>query len=244
MRASWDCLPESERLAWLARMSARELEYWRLNWLFWARDDQLPPEGDGWSTWLLMGGRGAGKTRAGAEWVRALATGHPAATDRRVGRIALVAETHADARDVMIEGVSGLLALHGRRERPLWLSSRRRLEWPNGAVAQVFSAEEPDSLRGPQFDAAWCDEIGKWRHAAEAWDMLQFGLRLGDHPRVAATTTPRPTPLIRRLIADATTAVSRAATRPTPTISRRASSRPWRAPMGAHGSAGRSWTAS
>ena len=112
----------------------------------------------------------------------------------------------------MVEGVSGLLAAHERRERPKWIPSRRRLEWPNGAVAQVFSAEDPESLRGPQFAAAWCDELAKWRHAEATFDMLQFGLRLGERPRQVITTTPRPIALIKRLVADPKTAVTRAAT--------------------------------
>lgn len=189
-------------------MGPAQLRLWLSDWRFWARDDQLPPEG-GWSTWLMMGGRGAGKTRAGAEWARALALGLDGPAS---GRIALVGESIADVRDVMVEGVSGLLSVHGKAERPLWRPSNRKLTWPNGAVAQAFSAEDPESLRGPQFDAAWCDEIGKWRHADEAWNMLQFGLRLGERPRCLATTTPRPTRLIRALLADPDVAVSRART--------------------------------
>ena len=202
-----------ERESWIARLKPDELSRWLADWLFWARDDQLPPERPDWSTWLMIGGRGAGKTRAGAEWVRAAAMGHPLIGRPACGRIALVGETLADVRDVMIEGVSGLLAVSPAAERPAWTPTRRRLVWPNGAIGQVFSAEEPDSLRGPQFDAAWCDEIGKWRHAAETWDMLRFGLRLGARPRCMATTTPRPTPLIRRLLGDGETHVSRARTR-------------------------------
>jgi phage terminase large subunit-like protein len=125
-------------------------------------DYQLPPTDAGWTTWLLLGGRGAGKTRAGAEWVRGVALDKGAAA-----RIALIGETEHDAREVMVEGVSGLFAVHGAHEKPGWISSRRRLEWPNGAIAQVFSAEDPESLRGPQFSAAWCDELAKWRHADE-----------------------------------------------------------------------------
>jgi phage terminase large subunit-like protein len=155
----------------------------------------------------MLGGRGAGKTRAGAEWVRALALADPQA------RIALIGETEHDAREVMVEGVSGLLAVHAPDERPQWLSSRRRLEWKNGAVAQAFSAEEPESLRGPQFSAAWCDELAKWKRADAAFDMLQFGLRLGERPRQLITTTPRPTALIRRLLNDPATVVTRAGTK-------------------------------
>lgn len=158
----------------------------------------------------MIGGRGSGKTRTGAEWVRALAAGDPAFCAGAVGRIALIGETYADVRDVMIEGPSGLLSLSG--SRPLWSPSRRRLEWANGAVALAFSAEEPDSLRGPQFGAAWSDEIAKWRRPEAAYDMIQFGLRLGDRPRNLVTTTPRPIPLIRRILSDPLTVVSRSRT--------------------------------
>jgi phage terminase large subunit-like protein len=175
-----------------------------------AHKHQLAPEransGEDWTTWLILGGRGAGKTRAGAEWVRMLA-GDPTA------RIALIGETEREARAVMVEGVSGVLAVHPWRELPEWIATRRRLQWKNGAVAHVFSAEDPDSLRGPQFSAAWCDELAKWRHAEATFDMLQFGLRLGERPRQVVTTTPRPTALIRRLITDTRTAVTHATTR-------------------------------
>jgi phage terminase large subunit-like protein len=168
--------------------------------------------GGPWTTWLMLGGRGAGKTRAGAEWVRAQVFGLRPYAERPHGAIALVGETDHDAREVMVEGSSGLLSVSPRSQRPAWISSRRRLEWPNGAIAQAFSAEDPESLRGPQFDAAWCDELGKWRHAETAFDMLQFGLRLGQRPRQLVTTTPRPIPLIKRLIADPRTLVTRAPT--------------------------------
>jgi phage terminase large subunit-like protein len=195
----------------LAGLTPADLRLWLGDWQFWARDDQLPPAGD-WSIWLMIGGRGAGKTRAGAEWLRLLALGD-GASQPPLARLALVGESFADVRDVMIEGVSGLLGVHGKADRPQWQPSNRRLTWPNGAIAQVFSAEDPESLRGPQFEAAWCDEIGKWRYARETWDMLQFGLRLGRQPRCLATTTPRPTPLLRALLADPDTVVSRARTR-------------------------------
>ncbi len=165
-----------------------------------------------WTTWLMLGGRGAGKTRLGAEFVRALVHGTSPYTQAPHRSIALVGETEHDVREVMIEGPSGLLAVSPRGERPVWTSSRRRLEWPNGAVAYAFSAEDPEQLRGPQFDAAWCDELAKWKHADLTFDMLQFGLRLGAHPRQLLTTTPRPIPLIKRLIADPRTAVTRAKT--------------------------------
>ncbi|WP_415217088.1 DNA-packaging protein [Rhodopseudomonas sp.] len=161
----------------------------------------------------MLGGRGAGKTRAGAEWVRALVAGTPPYAARPYGRIALIGESWHDAREVMIEGESGLLRISPRAERPEWIATRKRLEWPNGAVGQVFSADDPDSLRGPQFEAAWCDELAKWRYAEASFDMLQFGLRLGQRPRQLITTTPRPLPLIKRLLVDPRTRVTRAPTR-------------------------------
>lgn len=160
-----------------------------------------------------MGGRGAGKTRTGAEWIKALALGRAPFASQPHGRIALVGETLGDAREVMVEGVSGLLAIHTRDERPTWHATRRRLEWPNGAIAQTFSAEDPESLRGPQFDAAWGDELAKWRQADATWDMLQFGLRLGERPRQIVTTTPRPTALLKRLLKDPRTVTSHAPTK-------------------------------
>ncbi|GLK69891.1 DNA-packaging protein [Ancylobacter dichloromethanicus] len=210
MSACWRAgkLPEA-----LAALDAPTLDWLRHHWPLIGRAGQLPPAlaqgGGDWLTWLMLGGRGAGKTRAGAEWVRALVHGR---AGPRAGRLALVAESHADVREVMVEGVSGLLAIHPRHERPLWEPTRRRLQWPNGAVAQGFSADDPESLRGPQFDAAWCDELAKWRYAQAAFDMLQFGLRLGARPRQMVTTTPRPTALIRALLKDPRSAVTRMAT--------------------------------
>lgn len=198
----------------LGTLPAESLRLLDGDWLHQARADQLPPEVEGWTTWAVIGGRGSGKTRTGAEWVDALARGDPAFTSEPVGRIALVGETYLDVRDVMVEGPSGLLGLPDRgSSRPLWSPSRRRLVWGNGAVAFAFSAEDPDALRGPQFGAAWCDEAAKWRHPDATFDMLQFGLRLGARPRNLVTTTPRPVPLIRRLLADPRTVVSRARTR-------------------------------
>jgi phage terminase large subunit-like protein len=197
-----------------AEWSEEERESFLRDWIFGARPDQLLP-GAGppaWTTWLVLGGRGAGKTRAGAEWVRGLVHGAPWLTIAPAGRIAIVGETYADARHVMVEGPSGILAVHGSKERPSWVPSQRKLEWANGAVAHVFSAEDPDSLRGPQFDAAWANELGKWRHAEETWGMLQFGLRLGRHPREIVTTTPRPIPLLKRLMEDPLVATSRSRT--------------------------------
>ncbi len=160
-------------------------------------------------TWMVVGGRGAGKTRLGAEWLDMVARGLGAFGPRREGlRIALVGDTLGDVREVMIEGASGVATLD-RAGRPRYEPSRRRLVWPNGTVAQAFSSEDPESLRGPQFDAAWCDELGKWRHAEACFDMLQFGLRLGQRPLQLITTTPRPSPLMRRLVADPMVKVTR-----------------------------------
>ncbi|WP_424361451.1 DNA-packaging protein [Methylocystis parvus] len=214
---SSDCAATGRLDELLEGFSARELARLLNDWEFVARSDQWPPpfaaNGLPWRQWLILGGRGAGKTRAGAEWVKGLALGRTQFCAGAVRRIALIGETAADVRDVMVEGVSGLLAIHDRRDRPRWESSRRRLMWESGAVAQAFSAEDPESLRGPQFQAAWCDELAKWRYARETWDMLQFGLRLGDWPRQLVTTTPRPTPLLKELIAHPATALTRALTR-------------------------------
>jgi phage terminase large subunit-like protein len=166
--------------------------YVETDWRTVARDEQRVPEGD-WRCWLILAGRGFGKTRTGAEWVK-----RQVWEGRR--RIALVGPTAADVRDVMIEGESGIINICARDERPVFQPSRRRLIWPNGAIAFAYSAEEPERLRGPQHDAAWGDELAAWRNGQEVWDQLQFGLRLGPDPRVIVTTTPKPLPLIRRLM--------------------------------------------
>ncbi len=183
------------------------------DWRNWGRlNQQIPPDGTDWRSWMVLGGRGAGKTRAGAEWVKAIALGLWEPLVQRAERIAIVAPTFAEARLVMIEGKSGLLAIHREDERPIYEPSKRMITWPNGCVAHVYSAEEPDGLRGPQFDAAWCDELAKWKHASAVWDMLQFALRLGDNPRAVITTTPRPIPLLKRLLADSGTVTSHSTT--------------------------------
>jgi phage terminase large subunit-like protein len=164
------------------------------DWRFLARAEQIAPAGQ-WRTWLVMAGRGFGKTRAGAEWVRGLAEG-----DGRL-RIALVAATMHEGRTVMIEGESGLIEIAPPPMRPRWEPSRRRLSWPNGAQAFLYSAAEPEMLRGPQHHVAWADEIAKWPNGEAVWSNLLLGLRLGGSPRVMATTTPRPVPLLRRILA-------------------------------------------
>ena len=161
-------------------------------WPLWARDNQLSPA-DPWTVWLLMAGRGFGKTRTGAEWVRRRVENGDAR------RIALVGRTPADVRDVMIEGDSGLLKVCPPWDRPKYESTKRRLTWPNGAFALAFSSHEPDQLRGPQFDTAWCDELASWEYPRETWDNLVFGLRLGASPQCVVTTTPKPIELLREL---------------------------------------------
>ena len=190
-----------ERLAQLSDDQLRGLHY---DWDAWARPNQIRPPGD-WSTWLILAGRGYGKTRVGAETVRAW---------KREGarRVNFIAPTSDDLRDVMVEGESGILAVCPREERPVYRVSKRRLEWPNGSMSLLFSAEEPDRLRGKQHDRLWCDEPASWQYDIEAWDQAMFGLRLGKDPLVVATTTPRPTKLIRTLIAEITTHVTRGTT--------------------------------
>ncbi|HWL46160.1 MAG TPA: terminase family protein, partial [Sphingomonadaceae bacterium] len=188
-------VPEAARARLLAGLSAADRDAFPYLWEAWARPAQLAPEGD-WRTWLILAGRGFGKTRAGAEWVRARAERDGAV------RIALVAATLAEARAVMVEGESGLLAIAPPGLRPDWEPSLRRLRWPSGAKAFLYSAAEPDSLRGPQHHFAWADEIAKWPYGPQAWAMLGMGMRLGERPRIVATTTPRPVALVRALIAD------------------------------------------
>lgn len=209
--------------AWLASATPEAVEEFlsglsenallSLPWMFefWALPHQLPPEGV-WRTWVIMGGRGAGKTRAGAEWVRSEVEG-PGPTDPgRSSRVALVGETVDQAREVMVFGDSGILACSPPDRKPQWEATRKRLVWPNGAVAQVFSAHEPEALRGPQFDAAWVDELAKWKKAGETWDMLQFALRLGRHPRQVVTTTPKNVATLKAIVGNPTTVVTHAPT--------------------------------
>lgn len=192
-----------------ARANLTDREVWLIaeEWFRSARIAQYPLETRP-ATWLVVGGRGAGKTRLGAEWVNSMVRGFSPFAGRKHSYIALVGETLADVRDVMIEGPSGIMTI-SRHDRPRFEPSRRRLVWDCGAVAQIFSSEDPDSLRGPQFEAAWCDELAKWKHADACFDMLQFGLRLGDMPRQIITTTPRPVPLLKRLLADRQVMVTR-----------------------------------
>ena len=201
-------LGKTARTGILSDLDARQLQQFLYDWPFWANPAQCAPEDPpGWTTWLFIGGRGAGKSRAGAEWIRSLVR-----KATRPMRVALVAETYHDARSVMVEGVSGLLAVTPHAEQPQFFSSLRKLIWPDGSVAQLYSSEDPDGLRGPQFHYAWCDELAKWRRPEETWNMLQLALRLGDHPQQIVTTTPRSMKLLRSLLEDDTTAVTRATT--------------------------------
>ena len=190
-----------EQAEFYASLKPEQIAALRYSWDFWARPNQMEPEGD-WDTWLVLAGRGFGKTRIGAEWIRQNVCGPTPLSAGRCSRIALVAETAPDARDVMVLGESGLLAVHHKDFRPEYHPSKRVVVWPNGAQAWLYNAVEPDQLRGPQHDLAWCDELAKWRYAQATFDQLQFGLRLGDHPRSVITTTPRPIPIIRQLVAD------------------------------------------
>lgn len=189
-------LPTSQRQTILNGLTKKEAEALFYDWNFWARPDQLPPEGD-WFGWLLRSGRGAGKTRTGAEWVisRARQKGHPP--------IALIGQTKADVRDTMIElGESSILKISPPWFMPIYESSKRRLTWPNGVTATAFSGDEPDQLRGPGHGTVWIDELAKMRYPQEIWDNMELGLRQGDKPQVVITTTPRPIPIIKKLIAD------------------------------------------
>lgn len=205
-------LSPAERLRWLENLSEEEIAALEFEWPFWARPAQIAPAGE-WSVWLILAGRGFGKTRSGAEWTRAIACGSTPLAPGLVRHIALVGQTAADVRKVIVgDGVagdvaSGILQVHPPDFRPDYNPSLKRLTWPNGCVASLFNATEPEELRGPQFDAAWCDELAKWQYAQETWDMLQFGLRLGI-ARACVTTTPKPTPLLRDIIKDEGTVVS------------------------------------
>jgi phage terminase large subunit-like protein len=197
-----DQTPEGEKARELlsSEMDQRERNGHDYVWFFNARPLQLPPDGD-WRIWMIMAGRGFGKTRSGAEWVRMIAEENPDA------RIALVSASLAEARAVMVEGESGLLAIFRPGHKPHFEPSLHRIRFESGAQAQLFSAAEPEALRGPQHSHAWCDEIGKWslthERATRCWDNLLLGLRLGKDPRIAVTTTPRAVPLVKRLVAQA-----------------------------------------
>ncbi len=187
----WPVDARAQFIRSLTEVETRALPY---TWEFWARPKQTPPPGD-WQYWLLLAGRGFGKTRTICEWA------NRKARDMPDSRGAIVARTAADARDTLVEGVSGILACASPDFKPIYEPSKRRLTWPNGAVATIFSADKPDLLRGPQFHWAIVDELAAWRYV-EAWDMLQFGLRLGENPQCAIATTPRPLKVIKELLDD------------------------------------------
>lgn len=196
-----EALDEGELRAELARLTEAERRTLEGDWPSWAHRGQLAPAGD-WRTWTMLAGRGFGKTKAGAEWVSAFARGNPDAS------VALVAATAEEARNVMVEGRSGLLAVARLEEREamVWEPSRRRLVFASGAQAFLYSAANPDGLRGPEHHVAWCDELAKWRHAQSAWDNLRLGLRLGERPRALVTTTPRGVAALKRILAAPMTA--------------------------------------
>ncbi len=210
-------LPEKVQAQVLARLSDAQCVEWLERFPIWAHDGQLDPGGDP-LVWLIMAGRGFGKTRAGAEWLSGLARRTPGA------RFALIGATKDDVRRVMVEGPSGLLAVARDGERIEWSRARGEVTFASGAMATVYSAEAAEALRGPEHHAVWCDEIGKWgRRGDDAWDNMMFGLRLGSAPRVLVTTTPQSTELMRRVerLADAAAAVVRGRTRDNPHLPER-----------------------
>ncbi len=204
-------LPEAERDKHLNSLTAEQAEQLTYSWEFWSRPEQRAPKGD-WFTWLVLAGRGFGKTRLGAEWIRQEICGDTPLSGGETHEIALIGETAADTRDVMVEGPAGLLHVHPPEFRPVYEPSKRLVTWPNGAKGHLYNATEPDQLRGPQHHIGWCDELAKWRYAQETWDMLQFGLRLGTNPRQLITTTPRPIPLLKKILSDPATEVTRGST--------------------------------
>ena len=208
--AALAALPEAERGPLIRRLPVGVRRELAERWVGgWAQSGQVPPEGD-WRIWLIRAGRGFGKTRAGAEWVTAVANADGDA------RIALVGATVADVTRVMIEGPSGLRAVAKTGQTPSLAISRGELRWPSGAVARVYSADAPDQLRGPEHSAAWCDELAKWRRGDAAWDNLMMGMRRSPRPRVVVTTTPRPTALMKRVLRARGLVETRGATRDNP----------------------------
>ena len=196
-------LPKAKVAKVFQELGPKKTEELKHDWNFWARDEQLEPEGD-WNTWFINAGRGFGKTRAGVEWVREQ-------VKRGTKRIAAVAATNSDIERVMVKGESGFLSVCWEGDKthqgkkmgfPEWSPTKRTLTWENGAQVQFFSAEEPERLRGPQFEAAWCDELAAWNKDIDTWAMLQFCMRLGKHPRIMVTTTPKPTKLVRQILKD------------------------------------------
>lgn len=195
--------PPEERAAIISEaLSDEEAHALLYDWDLWAREPQKTPSGN-WRTWLILAGRGFGKTRTGAEWVRETVKNYPL--------VNLIAATADDARDIMIEGESGILAICPPNERPDYKVSKRQLIWPNGAKSLIFTADEPERLRGKQHMKLWADELAAWRYT-DSWDQAMLGLRLGNNPQAVVTTTPRPTPLIKQLARDPTTFVTKGST--------------------------------
>lgn len=201
----------AERKAFLRSLSDDEVRALPYLFEFWALHHQLAPPGD-WRTWVILGGRGAGKTRAGAEWVRSMVEGSRPRDPGVARRVGLIGETMEQAREVMVFGESGILACSPPDRRPNWIAGRQMLVWPNGAEARLYSAFDPERLRGPQFDAVWADELAKWPKAAATWDMMQFGLRFGKKPRACVTTTPRNVGILKELLARSSTVQTHAPT--------------------------------
>ena len=200
-------LSSEQRRKWIASLSDDEAEAILHDWAFWARPNQLEPSDRPWVNWLVMAGRGFGKTRVGSEQVRKWV--------RRFPIVNLIGATAADVRDVMVQGIgagSAIMEVCRREERPTYEKSNRRLVWPNGAQSLLFSAEEPERLRGPQCHKGWCDDVAAWKYPSEAWEQFEFGLRLGSNPQVVVATTPKPTKLIKELVANRATAVTRGST--------------------------------
>ncbi|MEN8919303.1 MAG: terminase family protein, partial [Octadecabacter sp.] len=201
----------ADRKAFLRGLSGPQLKALPYLFDFWALEHQLAPVGD-WRTWVILGGRGAGKTRAGAEWVRSMVEGSRPRDPGAATRVGLIGETMEQAREVMVFGESGILACSPPDRRPTWIAGRQMLVWPNGAEARLYSAFDPERLRGPQFDAVWADEFAKWPKAQETWDMMQFGLRLGKKPRACVTTTPKNVEILKDLLARSSTVQTHATT--------------------------------
>ena len=206
-------LPDDEVASILKQLGPKKAAELQHDWGFWARPEQLEPDGN-WNIWVALAGRGWGKTRAGAEWVR-----HRIRSGDKI--VHCVAPTKGDVRRVMVEGDSGLLNVCWEGDEtyrgkhigyPVWSPTNNSLTWENGAKAVFFSAEDPERLRGPQAYSAWCDELCAWRNAQDTWDMMMFGLRLGRHPKVFVTTTPKTTKLIRNILGDEKTVVSKGST--------------------------------
>lgn len=211
MRDSLVSIPQGETEAFLSSLSHNALLSLPYLFEYWAHAHQLPPTED-FRTWVILGGRGSGKTRAGSEWVRRQVEGNGPTEPGRARRVALIAETLEQARDVMVFGDSGILACSPPDRCPRWVAGSHKLVWPNGAEAQTFSASNPEALRGPQFDAAWVDELAKWKTGRKAWDQLQFSLRLGKTPQQVVTTTPRRNSFLEKILKMNGTVVTHAST--------------------------------